>query len=395
MSEQWSSLAVQFGAGHIGRGFLGVLLSQAGYPILFVDVVESLVELINQQGHYSIRQVNPAGKQEIIVENVSAINGAAEAAVVEAVSQATLVTTAVGPSILPLIAPAIAGGLRRRADHNQKTPLNIIACENLIDNSKILQNHVLTHLPDEYQPYVETYVGFPRCVVDKIVTIPSDDEKAANPLLVIAEEGGSLIVDRDAFAGEPPAIKGMQLTDNLNAYVEQKIFTLNATHAIIAYLGYQRGYEFIHTAIHDPEIRSVALGAAAEVSQVLVQRHNFDPAEQERFLAGVLRRFENDALPDPVVRVARMPKGKLAPNDRLVRPALLALEAGVTPTNLATGIAGALLYDSPDDQEAEALSKELKEKGVVTVLSQVSNLPADSPLVALVKEKLAGIEQRK
>ena len=119
MAGQSSKRALQFGAGNIGRGFIGVMLSQAGYALTFVDVIESIVALINQRGKYTIKEVDAAGAHEITVENVAAINGKAETEVAEAVSQATIITTAVGPGVLPIIARTIARGLQQRADLNR------------------------------------------------------------------------------------------------------------------------------------------------------------------------------------------------------------------------------------------------------------------------------------
>ena len=383
------SIAIQFGAGNIGRGFIGLLLSQTGFAVVFVDVIDPLVEAINRQGKYTIKEIVDGEARTTTVENVRAINGKAEAEVVEAISQATIITTAVGPNVLPIIARVIAKGLQRRAELNLETSLNIIACENLIDNSKILQEHVFSHLSADIQRYVEAQVGFPRCVIDRVVTNPSEAERATNPLLVIAEGQGQWIVDRFGFVGQPPAIAGMKLTDNLDAYVEQKIFTLNTAHAATGYLGYLKGYEFIHQALQDPEIRQVVTGAIEESSAALIKRHNLNPEAQKQYAASTLQRFANDAVPDPIVRVVREPKRKLAPNDRLIKPALLALEVGVVPTNLATAIAAALLYDHPDDPQAVELSGELKDKGVDQVLEQVCNLSSDSILAQLVKEKLS------
>lgn len=37
--------AIQFGAGNIGRGFIGMLLAQAGYRVIFADVSLSLIHI--------------------------------------------------------------------------------------------------------------------------------------------------------------------------------------------------------------------------------------------------------------------------------------------------------------------------------------------------------------
>ncbi|RME69612.1 MAG: mannitol-1-phosphate 5-dehydrogenase [Chloroflexi bacterium] len=381
--------AVQFGAGNIGRGFIGQVLSQAGYRLTFVDVVDPLVRQINERGRYTLIEIDASGQKEVTVENVEAINASNESAVIQAIVEADIIITAVGPGVLPIIAKVIAKGLQQRAQVNPATPLNIIACENLIHNSHILRDHVTNHLPDTYRAYVERNVGFPNCVIDRVVTAPSDTVRQADPLAVVAEGQGIWIVDRYAVAGELPVIAGLQFTENLEAYVEQKIFTLNTAHAIAAYLGYLKGYQYIHEALHDPEIYRTVLGSVWEFGAVLTKRHNLDPVAQQQYAAQVLKRFENSSIPDPIERVARDPKRKLAPTDRLVKPALLALEAGVTPNHLATGIAAALLYDAPTDAQAVELGQALRTQGLEAVLQEVCQLPPDSALTALIKSKMS------
>jgi mannitol-1-phosphate 5-dehydrogenase len=384
--------ALQFGAGNIGRGFMGMLLSQSGYEVIFVDIVDKLIDQLNEQGRYSVVVVTSDGKQEMTVEGVRGINARQESEVVTAITQASLITTAVGPGALKAIAPAIARGLQQRVDLNIRMPVNIIACENLVNNSGVLQQHVLQNLPAGYADRVAEFVGFPNCVVDR--RIPTfDDLKTEDPLLVVVEEYSQFVVDRGGFVGEPPSVTGMLLTDKLDGYVEQKLFTLNTGHAIAAYLGYRQGYEFVHTALGDPDIQRIVSGALQESGAMLVRRHNFDPVAQEQYAGSVLKRFQNPALPDPVVRVAREPKRKLAPSDRLIRPAELALEAGVTPAFLATGIAAALLYDYPEDEQARELSRAVKEKGIDTILRELCGLEPDGKLAQLVKAAVRQLEK--
>ena len=39
--------AIQFGAGNIGRGFIGAVLSKSGYQVVFADVNKEIVDRIN------------------------------------------------------------------------------------------------------------------------------------------------------------------------------------------------------------------------------------------------------------------------------------------------------------------------------------------------------------
>ena len=387
--------ALHFGAGSIGRGFIGLLLSQSGYQVVFVDIVEQLVQLLAERGRYVVRVLFDDGARDVAVENVLAIDAKEDAEVVAAITEAVLITTAVGPAALQAIAPVIARGLQRRADLAIETPLNIIACENLENNSWVLRKHVIEHLADGCSSYLERFVGFPRCVVDRLVPPATHSPGTRDPLSVVVEEEFYFVVEASGIAGEPPSVRGMQLTDKLDAYQEQKLFTLNAAHATAAYLGYLKGYEFIHEAISDLEIRQVVSGVQREVGAVLVERHDLDPSEQEQYAASIMRRWGNAALQDPVVRVAREPKRKLAAGDRLLRPAGLALASGVTPTHLATGIAAALLYNCAQDRQALELSRDLEAKGIDGVLKGVCGLDPDDRLARLIKEKLEELTRRK
>ncbi|MEM7344938.1 MAG: mannitol-1-phosphate 5-dehydrogenase [Chloroflexota bacterium] len=384
--------AVQFGAGNIGRGFIGVMLSKAGYGVTFVDVVDTLLEHLNRDKKYTIREVSESQTESVTVENVNAIDGRAEADVVSALAQTSLVTTAVGPNVLPIIAKAIAKGIQKRAELKIETPLNIIACENQINNSQILRGYVFEGLSEAERAYADQHVGFPNCVVDKVVTSPTEEEQAANPLLVIGEGTGLLIVDQTGFVGDPPVLSGMELTDNLPAYVEQKIFTLNTAHAVTAYLGYLRSYEFIHESLQDVVIYQIVSGVLEECSAVLVKRHGLDEATQRSYVGTVLGRFTNATLPDPVTRVAREPKRKLGPGDRLIQPALLALEMDIEPTQLATGIAAALLYDHTDDPEAMEIRGTITENGLDAALATYCGLDSDHELARLIKTKLSDLQ---
>lgn len=374
--------AVHFGAGNIGRGFIGLLLSQAGYHVTFVDVAAPLVDDINTLGKYNVQIFGAAEKT--LVTNVSAINSNENLdALLDAIVDADIVTTAIGPNILKFIAPNIAKGLTKRVAAN-KTPLNIIACENMVGGSTVLKNFVYENLADDVKPEVDKLIGFPDAAVDRIVPLQKNDEK----LLVKVEPYAEWDVDSKGVVGELPAIKGMTLVDNLGAYIERKLFTVNTGHASIAYLAYQKGLPDISSAMRDDEIVAAARAVWAETSALLIDKYNFDPAVHQKYVDTTETRFKNPEISDEVTRVARGPKRKLSAADRLVSPATQLIERGKTPDALAKVIAAALKFDYAEDKEAVEVQDFIKANGIDAAITHFTGAASDSKLFALIKANL-------
>lgn len=367
--------ALHFGAGNIGRGFIGKLLADAGVEVTFADVNQTVLDLLNSRKSYSVHVV---GEQERVerVNNVSAVNSGSEVAAA-LIAEADLVTTAVGPQILAKIAGTIAKGLVLRHQQGNVQPLNIIACENMVRGTSQLKQHVFAALPQDEQAWVEQHVGFVDSAVDRIVP-PAD---SSDPLEVTVETFSEWIVDQTQFKGQPPAIAGMELTDNLMAFVERKLFTLNTGHAITAYLGQRAGLQTIRDAILDPAIRRVVKGAMEESGAVLIKRYGFDADKHAAYINKILGRFENPYLHDDVERVGRQPLRKLSAGDRLIKPLLGTLEYGLPHANLIQGIAAAMSYRSEQDPQALELAELLNTLGPKAALAQISGLPAESEVV--------------
>ncbi len=160
--------SVHFGAGNIGRGFIGQLLHESGYEICFVDVRDDVVDALKTEGGY---EVILAGEEEehIPIDRVTALHSGRDAEeVTQRLAEADLITTAVGPSVLPVIAPAIAKGLLERARLGG-APVNVIACENMVGASQALRGLVMEHVPQESAEAIEEISGFPNAAVDRIV----------------------------------------------------------------------------------------------------------------------------------------------------------------------------------------------------------------------------------
>jgi len=372
--------ALHFGAGNIGRGFIGKLLADAGIELVFADVNQVVLDALNARHEYPVRVVGEQANVEI-VRGVSAINSTSDA-VMTHVAEADLVTTAVGPQILERIASGIAQGLIKRHEAGNTRPLNIIACENMVRGTSQLKQHVFKTLPASSHAWVEQHVGFVDSAVDRIV--PPSEAGSSDPLEVTVETFSEWIVDKTQFVGTPPSIPGMELTDNLIAFVERKLFTLNTGHAITAYLGQLAGHATIREAILDAKVRAVVQGAMQESGAVLIQRYGFDAEKHAAYIQKILTRFENPYLKDDVERVGRQPLRKLSAGDRLIKPLLGTLEYQLPHDNLVQGIAAAMHYRSEADPQAQELAALLAENGPQTTLAQISGLAADSEVVSSV-----------
>jgi mannitol-1-phosphate 5-dehydrogenase len=380
-------IALQFGAGNIGRGFLGQLYSESGYEIIFVDVADDLIRTLNKRGEYPLRIVDEH-PYDVTIGNVRALHAEKQRAEVEgAIAQAAIISTAVGVPILGKLASVIASGLSERFKNPLAPPTNIIVCENMIGAGPFLKDLIKQSMSIELHSRLDSDVGFVEASIGRMVPAMTPEQRAEDPLLVCVEAYCELPVDKDAIRGPIPPIKHLQPRSNFGAYVERKLFIHNAGHAITAYLGHLRGYEFIWQAIADPEIAREVEGALAEARAALVAKHGLDAVELKASSDDIVRRFHNKALGDQVDRVARDPLRKLGPNDRLIGAAQLCLDHGITPIHLAFAVAATIQYDHPDDPSARLLRELRAERGVSGVLTKVCELQQDSPLFALVNSQ--------
>ncbi|GAA5345413.1 mannitol-1-phosphate 5-dehydrogenase [Planifilum fimeticola] len=384
--------AVHFGAGNIGRGFIGALLARSGYEVCFIDIDETLVEALNERRSYRVVRVG-AAREEMQVSNVRAINSRTdEERAVAAIAEADLVTTAVGANVLPLIAGLITEGLRRRMRETDR-PLNVVACENMIGAGSLLREQVYRHVTEAEKERFQRSFGFPNAVVDCIV--PNQDGE--DPLAVAVEPYHEWIVDQAGILGDPPAVKDMVCVKELTPYVERKLYTVNTGHAVTAYLGYARGISTIQEAIDEPSIREIVRKALDETGSLLVDKHGFDPGAHAAYIEQIIGRFQNPHISDDVTRVARSPIRKLGPKDRLVAPARQLIARGKRPENLALGIAAALAYDFDGDEEAVRLSQTVKRDGMDGALCKYAGLSREDELVRLVLEqadRLAALQKK-
>ena len=379
--------AIQFGAGNIGRGFIGAVLARAGYELVFADVVEDLLRQINERGEYTVH-VSDHNSYDFTVKGVRAVNsGSAEA--VDEIATADIVTTAVGLRILKFVAPTVANGIAARKAAGNEAPLNVIACENGLKASSQLKELVYAQLPADVAAWADAHVGFPDAAVDRIVP----PVRCEIPLDVAVEEYFEWDVERSSFVGEVPSIEGMTPVDNLLAYVERKLFTLNTGHATAAYLGKLKGISTIGDCVADPDVFAVVKAAMQQSGEGLVRKFGFDHDAHFAYIEKILKRFSNPYLRDECDRVGREPLRKLAPNDRLVLPMLTAKGFGLPYDKLLLAIGGALHFDNPQDPQSVEMLASIREAGLEATVVKYTGIDASDPLVGEIAAAYKAVEQ--
>ncbi|MCM3788677.1 mannitol-1-phosphate 5-dehydrogenase [Domibacillus indicus] len=371
--------AVHFGAGNIGRGFIGSLLYQSGYELCFIDVNREVVDLLNEKKEYRVVMADES-REEHMVRNVRAINSAEEAdRVIQAVAEADLITAAVGPAILPHISRLVAEGLRKRT-----SPVNIIACENMIGGSTLLKEKVLEKIPEEERDAILSRTGFPDAAVDRIVPNQSNEDK----LTVVVEPFYEWVVEELKLIGDKPAVEGITWVPDLKPYIERKLFTVNTGHAAAAYFGWQTGAQTIDGALGMKHVAKVLQAVLNETGRLLVTKYRFDQSEHDHYIQKIIGRFANPHIRDHITRVGRAPIRKLGGNDRLLSPAKQYEQLlGETPVYLAKSIAAALLYDYAQDPEAVEVQGEIEHRGIESALKKFTQLDESDPLFAEVMKQ--------
>lgn len=369
--------AVHFGAGNIGRGFIGEILFENGFEIAFVDVNETIIDALNQRHSYEI-EIAEEGQRHIAVSGVRGINNRLNPEeVVTAISTADLVTTAIGPNILPFIAGLVAQGIEARRQAGNTQPLDVLACENMIGGSAFLYEEVKKHLSEEGLAYAAEFVGFPNAAVDRIVPAQSHED----PLFVVVEPFNEWVVETQGMKNPNLKLEGVHYEADLEPFIERKLFSVNSGHATSAYTGAHFGATTILEALQNPEVKSKVEAVLAEIRSLLIAKWNFDEQALVDYHKVIISRFENPYIVDDIARVARTPIRKLGYDERFIRPIRELRERGLSYDNLLATVSYIFGYKDETDEQSVQLQNLLQEKALPEVVEEVTDL-TDPALIA-------------
>lgn len=395
------SSVVIFGAGKIGRSFVGQLFSRAGYHVIFIDVNQRVISQLINRGRYKV--VIKSEQDEVIeITNVSGILATDNEAVADAIVQCSLMATCVGKNALPKILPSIAKGIEKRFVAHPNFPLDLILAENVRDACSLMKEGLMELLGKKFP--VNTYLGFIETSIGKMVPIMPKELEECDPLLVYAEPYNTLILDKNGFKNPIPDIIGLSPKDNIKAWVDRKAFIHNLGHAAAAYYGYFKHPErrYLSEVLEDDDVLDFTRKVMLQSTWALIAEYpdTFTVNDLEEHIDDLIHRFLNMQLGDSVFRVGSDLKRKLGGDDRVMGAIKLSRKHKFPFDKLIDVFVFGLLFRATDESGSilkddidfvQNLDAELDQ-----VLNSVCGLDRqfDNGLIIKIKGKYCKLKQR-
>jgi mannitol-1-phosphate 5-dehydrogenase len=373
-------LVVLYGAGNIGRGFIAPLFTAVGWEVCFVDIDKDRVNAINEQKAYSVFEVNGDQRKEQKVVGIQAVHPDDEGALLQMISQADVMATAVGLHALPQIAEGIAKGLAYRWQDMTK-PVDVLICENGPSAAQDLRRNIKQYLPQGLWPSFELDCGCVRTVIGRMIP----EQAKTDSLDIDVEPYCHLPTERAAYCAPHPAIPHLDCVDDFDAYMHQKTFIHNGSHAGFAYAGIKDGYSHLPQCLADEDLKKRVYAATEEIIVAMVKVHGSEQRDQCRALRDDLfERYTNTGLNDSLKRIARDPVRKLARNDRLIGAAAFCLEQQVNCPQLCQLIRDACAYKISDGEPNAERWRAWQADGFEAQICGVTGLDAQHALVRMI-----------
>jgi mannitol-1-phosphate 5-dehydrogenase len=363
---------VGFGFGPIQSGLFAAEAFNSGNfkRIVIAEIDQSLVDAVgNNNGTFYVNVATNDGIVTEQIEGIEIFNPMIEddkKEIIKALREATEIATSL-PSVDfydtgdSSVAKLIASGL-----NDSTAPATIIyAAENNNRAAEILEQEVSKYLDIKTKK-----VQFLNTVIGKMSQITTDETMINNMSLktiaprsmkaFLVEAFNCILVTKTEIEGFTPGIEVFVEKFDLLPFEEAKLFGHNAIHALLAYMGLDKGYETMDQITCDPELMRIASDAfVRESGSAMIGKYAslddemFTEAGYTAYAKDLLVRMTNHFLADSIARAGRDPRRKLSSRDRIFGTVKLALEYGVEPVNMVRGAKAGLKYllINADDNE--------------------------------------------
>jgi mannitol-1-phosphate 5-dehydrogenase len=366
---------VLFGAGKIGRSFIGQLFARSGYEVVFIDIAEPVISALNSRRSYEV-VIKSAGPDEILrIENVRGLSASDVHKVALEVADCDIAAVSVGQKGLESAILTLGEGLKLRCNKSGTKPLDIIIAENLRDADKYVGEILQKVLGKDYP--LHDLVGLVETSIGKMVPIMPQEIQEKDCLLVYAEPYNTLILDRKAFKNPVPNVKGLAPKDNMKAWVDRKSFIHNFGHAAAAYAGFLTQPDAVYLAdvLNKKSVFKFTRSAMLQSTAILQAKYpeEFTILDLTDHVDDLLFRFCNRALGDTVFRVGCDLQRKLHRNDRILSPLIDGINMKLPVSKILMTFFYGLCFRGADENrellpEDKEFIQALDEKGLKYVL---------------------------
>lgn len=376
MTGKFQNKLVLFGAGKIGRSFIGQLFSRGGYEVVFIDIYKPVIDELNLRHNYNM--VIKGNVESVInIQNVRGVFAGDVVKVTEEIASARIVAVSVGLNGLKSTIQLIAKGLIKRFENTEASPLDIIIAENLRNAAEFMSLQLQEHLPEGYP--LEERVGLIETSIGKMVPIMLKNDMEADVLQVFAESYNTLILDKLAFKNPIPLIEGLAPKKNMKAWVDRKLFIHNLGHATAAYLGFlaHPSCNYLYEVLSDYQLKEKVRNTMLQAANILLMKYpdEFTLESLTEHVDDLLIRFQNKTLGDTLFRVGCDLSRKLGAEDRLAG-AIHEARIFKLPSNLILYSLVCGCHFNATDESGRTLQSDrefmaIYAKGIKTVLTSV------------------------
>ena len=375
-----SKKIVVFGAGKIGRSFIGQVFSRSGYEVVFIDINKPLIEMMNRQQEYRVVIKDGSGEETLLIRNIRGVSLDNAEEVIAELTDAGIASLSVGQQGLKTAIPIIAKALISRWKQNGDVPLDIIIAENMRNADAFIREELKKCLTENYP--LDQLVGLIETSIGKMVPIMTQKDMDADPLQVYAESYNSLIVAKNGFKNPIPDVPFLAPKENIKAWVDRKLFIHNLGHASVAYLGYKTHPEsiYISEVLEDTALLHTVRQTMLQSAEILraIYPEEFTYSQLEEHIDDLLHRFRNQSLGDTIFRVGSDLYRKLGPEDRLAAPVHAAIRMNKPYHLILDVIKAAVSFRAKDENgkyfPADEIFFDEAKKGTLYILENVCEI---------------------
>jgi len=389
VTKELRNKLVLFGAGKIGRSFIGQLFSRGGYEVVFIDVYQPVIDELNIRHNYNL-VIKSEEESVINIQNVRGVFAGDSEKVLDEIATARIVAVSVGLKGLQSIMPLIANGIIKRFETAGASPLDIIIAENLRNAAEFMNQALKEQLPEDY-PLGER-VGLIETSIGKMVPIMLKKDMEADILQVFGEPYNTLILDKRAFKNPIPEIEGLAPKENMKAWVDRKSFIHNLGHATAAYLGYlsHPTSTYLYEVLSDSQLKKDVRNTMLQAANILLKKYpgEFTVESLTDHIDDLLKRFQNKALGDTIFRVGCDLQRKLGAEDRLAGAIHVARELKLPYHLILKALICGCHFKATDESGNRLLSDRefdtIYAKGIKAVLTSICGFDevADNQLIS-------------